>query len=144
MIRRTLMRQAYNKGKWEKARNYAFKIINQPKEQQLARSVIIRSYWNQANTAEVIRLNFLWSDEFPELAFKAKCAFENRLSLHSKSHHPRILKTHNDQPRPKNDKKEWNNEDIADNFWQEGLRIWMIHTHYGLCNNLILSLKYPN
>ena len=123
------MRQAYNKGKWEKARNYAFKIINQPKEQQLARSVIIRSYWNQANTAEVIRLNSLWSDEFPKLAFKAKCASEKRHSLHSKSNHPKVLKIHNDQPRPQNDKKEWNDEDIADNFWQEGLRLWMIHPH---------------
>ena len=142
------MRQAYNKGKWEKARNYAFKIINQPKEQQLARSVIIRSYWNQANTAEVIRLNSLWSDEFPELSFRAKHASEKDFSLHSKIHHPRILKIHNDQPRPQNDQKEWNDEDIASNFWQEKFRLWMVHPHgwtfWDMPEDFILSSTHPN
>ena len=47
MIRRTLMRRAYNKGNWEKAKFHAYKIINIPKEQQLARDVLIRSCWNQ-------------------------------------------------------------------------------------------------
>ena len=123
------MRQAYNKGEWEKARKYAFKIINQPKEQELARSVIIRSYWNQENTTEVIRLNSLWGNVFEELSLKAKYVSQKDVSSDSKIHHPRILKIHNDQPRPLNNEKEWNSDDIASNFWQEGFRLWMVHPH---------------
>jgi len=64
MIRRTLMRRAYNNGDFEKAILHAFKIIDSPKEQKLARSVIIRSYWNQKIFSEVIRLNDQWGITF--------------------------------------------------------------------------------
>jgi len=46
MIRRTLMRRAYNSGRWQHARHYAYQLISNPKEQPLARSVMIRSYRN--------------------------------------------------------------------------------------------------
>ncbi|MEZ8032630.1 MAG: hypothetical protein QMC44_03135, partial [Candidatus Poseidoniaceae archaeon] len=68
MIRRTLMRRAYNNGYWINARFHASKIIDSPKEQQLARSVMIRSYWNEENFHEVIRLNSLWENAFPKLS----------------------------------------------------------------------------
>ncbi len=118
------MRRAYNNGSWEKARKYAFQIIDHPKERQLARSVIIRSYWNQENNGEVIRLNSLWDNEFEELSLKAKYASQKDNYPNAEIHHPRILKLHNDQPRPKNERKEWDAADIADNFWQEGPRLW--------------------
>ncbi|MFQ3317542.1 MAG: hypothetical protein ACI8T6_000976, partial [Candidatus Poseidoniaceae archaeon] len=47
------MRRAYNNGYWINARFHASKIIDSPKEQQLARSVMIRSYWNEENFHEV-------------------------------------------------------------------------------------------
>ena len=129
MIRRLLMRRAYNSGSWEKARKYAFQIIDQPKERELARSVIIRSYWNQEDTAEVIRLNSLWNNEFEELSLKAEYASQKDNFPNAEIHHPRILKIHSTQPIPKNIRKEWNDDDITGNFWQEGSRVWMVHPH---------------
>ena len=41
------MRRAYNRGDWENARKYAMKIIDDPREEKLAKSVVLRSYWNQ-------------------------------------------------------------------------------------------------
>ena len=67
MIRRTLMRRAYNSGRWERARHYAYQLIANPKEQQLARSVIIRSYWNEGDYEKVVQLNEEWDREFDEL-----------------------------------------------------------------------------
>ena len=67
MIRRTLMRRAYNLGKWERARFYAFKIISKPKERYLARSVIIRSYWNEGDYSKVLELNKKWEYQFNDL-----------------------------------------------------------------------------
>ena len=129
MIRRILMRRAYNGGSWEKARKYAFQILDQPKESQLARSVIIRSHWNQKNTSEVIRLNSLWNNEFEELSLKAEYVLQKDNFPNSEIHHWRTLRLHNNQPRPQNERKEWNSEDIADNFWQEEHRVWMVHPH---------------
>ena len=67
MIRRTLMRRAYNSGNWEKARIHASKIIKIPKEQKLAKSIIIRSFCNEDNYLEAIRHNTLWAGELEEL-----------------------------------------------------------------------------
>ena len=148
MIRRWLMRRAYNSGSWAKARKHALQIIEQPKERQLARSVIIRSYWNQENTAEVIRLNLLWGNEFEELSLKAKYFSQKKTCSNSKIHHPRILKLHNNQPCPLKKGKEWSDEDIVDNFWQEGSRLWMIHpygwTFWDMPEDFSLSSTHPN
>ena len=148
MIRRFLMRRAYNKGEWEKARFHAFKIVDRPKEQELARSVIIRSYWNQEDTAEVIRLNLLWGNSFEELSMKAKYVSQKAISPNSKVHHPRILKLQNGQPRPQNERKEWNDNDIESNFWQEGSRVWMVHPHgwtfWDMPESFSLSSTHPN
>lgn len=142
------MRRAYNSGSWDKARHHAFKIIERSKEQELARSVIIRSYWNQENTEEVIRLNSLWDNGFEELSLKAKYASQKALSPHSKVHHPRILKLHHGQPRPHNQSKEWNEKDIERNFWQEESRVWMIHPHgwtfWDMPENFSLSSTHSN
>ena len=41
------MRRAYNRGDWENARKYAMRIIDDSREEKLAKSVKLRSYWNQ-------------------------------------------------------------------------------------------------
>tara|TARA_B110000444_G_scaffold230832_1_gene238357 strand:+ start:609 stop:1979 length:1371 start_codon:yes stop_codon:yes gene_type:complete len=142
------MRRAYNDGSWEKARRYAFQILDQPKETQLARSVIIRSFWNQENTTEVIRLNSLWDNEFDELSLKAEYVLQKGESPNSEIHHPRILKLHKNQIRPQNEQKQWNDEDIVDNFWQEGSRVWMLHPHgwtfWDMPGNFSLSTTHPD
>jgi hypothetical protein len=48
------MRRAYNKGDWKIAKHHASKIINTPKEQELARSVLIRACWNQKEYSEKV------------------------------------------------------------------------------------------
>ena len=47
MLRRVLMRRAYNAGRYEEARRHARLLLSKPKEQALARSVIVRSLWNE-------------------------------------------------------------------------------------------------
>jgi hypothetical protein len=65
------MRRSYNKGQWSQARTYANKIIHLPKEQELARSVVIRSYFNQELYSEVILHKEKWDCQFGELSDKA-------------------------------------------------------------------------
>ena len=69
MIRRTLMRRAYNAGHWSKARTIAMKLVHIPKEQILAQSIIIRSLYNE-EIDEVIQLNLQWEDRFAYLVEK--------------------------------------------------------------------------
>jgi hypothetical protein len=148
MIRRFLMRRAYNKGEWEKARFHAFKIVDRPKEQEFARSVIIRSYWNQDKPEEVIHFNSLWGNTFQELSEKAKYVFQKTTSPDSKVHHPRVLNLHKTQPKPKNSQKKWNEDDILNNFWQEGSRLWMAHPHgntfWDMPKEFSLDSTHPN
>ena len=47
-IRLPRIRRIYNKGKWEAGRKYASKEINCPFNNQLSRSIILRSYWNES------------------------------------------------------------------------------------------------
>ena len=148
MIRRFLMRRAYNSGNWEKARNYALKIINRSKEQELARSVVIRSYWNQENYSQVIKLNLLWGNKFQELSERANYSLQKSISPDSKSYHPKVIKIQKNQPKPKTDSKKWNDEELVDNFWQEGTRLWMIHpngwTFWDMPEEFQLSETHPD
>ena len=56
------MRRAYNSGDWESARKYALKIIENPKEEKLAKSVILRSYWNQKDLLKLEIYREKWGD----------------------------------------------------------------------------------
>ena len=56
------MRRAYNSGDWENARKYALKIIKNPKEEKLAKSVILRSYWNQKDLLKLEIYLEKWDD----------------------------------------------------------------------------------
>ena len=148
MIRRFLMRRSYNKGQWSKARAYAERIIHLPKEQELARSVVIRSYWNESQYQKVIQLNSTWGHTFQELADKASYALAIQKPGQSKVHHPRILALQGGQPKPKARDIVWNPDDMTKNFFQEGLRLWMRHpngwTHWDMPEKFSLSSTHPS
>ena len=147
MIRRTLMRRAYNKGNWDVAKNYAFQLKDIPKERELARSVLIRSHLNLGNYAEVIRLNSIWENSFDTLSQKAEYSLD--VQNNSKAVlHPKIIELHNAQPSPEISEIEWNEEDLAENFLQEQSRLWMIHpngwTYWDMPDNYVLSETHPD
>jgi len=148
MIRRTLMRRAYNKGDWQIAKHHASKIINIPKEQELARSVLIRACWNQEDYSEVIHLNSLWDNVFQELSDKAEYSLQIQTSTDGKIHRPRITALHRSQPSPEKSDVEWNGEDMVQNFIQEGSRLWMIHpqgwTHWDMPTDFSLLDTHPD
>ena len=56
------MRRAYNRGDWENARKYAMRIIDDPREEKLAKSVVLRSYWNQKDMLKLQVFLDKWSD----------------------------------------------------------------------------------
>ncbi len=130
------MRRSYNRGEWFQARHHARKLTNLPKEQNLARSVIIRSFWNQNQYAEVMLLNESWGNAFPELSQKAAYALAQHDPTAAKIHHPRIIALHSSQPEPVEHRLTWNQEDMTKNFVQEGRRLWMVHpngwTHWDM------------
>ena len=101
MMRRFLMRRSYNKGQWSKARAYANKIIHLPKEQDLARSVVIRSYFNEGLFAEVIHFNQKWGFEFEHLSEKAAYKLSLLNPESQKVLDPRIKNLHASQPTPR-------------------------------------------
>lgn len=147
MIRRILMRRAYNKGQWSKSRAYANKIIHSPKEQALARSVVIRSYWNEGEYEKVLELNSLWGNSFQNLADKSSYELTKNDPKISGVHHPGILSLHADQPEPKDHDLVWDSNDMVKNFFQEGERLWMVHpngwTHWDMPKDFSLSSTHP-
>jgi hypothetical protein len=129
MMRRFLMRRSYNKGQWSQARTHANKIIHLPKEQDLARSVVIRSYFNEGLFAEVIHCNQKWGFEFEHLSEKAAYKLSLLNPTSQKIFDPRIKKLHASQPAPTHRDAEWDPVDLCDNFIQEKNRLWMRHPH---------------
>ena len=105
------MRNAYNSGKWEKSRSFANKLLSKPDDSKLAKSVIIRSYWNEGNIRKVGELLAIWQDS--ELDF-IRDKYENAIGTSNESA---------ELPKP-NTNKEWNSENLASNFVQEGDVLW--------------------
>ena len=105
-ITRIRMRRAYNSGKWEQSRSYANKLLSKPNDSKLAKSVIIRSYWNEGNIGKVGELLAIWQDS--ELDF-IRDKYENTIGISNES---------GDLPKPNAD-KEWNCDNLASNFVQE-------------------------
>mgnify|MGYP001178442664 CR=1 FL=1 len=129
MIRRILMRRAYNSGRWERARYFARKIVNKPKEGKLARSVIIRSYWNQGDYSKVVELNQKWNGEFNHLLEK-QSSIKNEFGPDgNRILPPKVLAWHNQQPSPKIIDFKFDEIEMCNNFLQEGGRVWMRHPH---------------
>ena len=129
MLRRTIMRRAYNNGEWDKARQLAFRLESHPKEQQLARSIILRSYWNQNDIEKFVEFNQMWGNMFPELEQKAQFFLSKQTQERPSVYHPRISKLHESQPSPDSIVLHWNPNALEKNFIQEGTRVWMIHPH---------------
>ena len=123
MIRRTLMRRAYNAGDWTKARSIARKLVHIPKEQNLAQSIIIRSLYNEGKFDEVIELNLQWEDRFAYLVEKI-----NNPKSKSPVDFSRIKRIQSEQPEPKV-KIPFDEKSVVNNFYQEGSRVWMRHPH---------------
>ena len=106
------MRRAYNSGKWDDSRTHANKLLCKPSESNLAKSVIIRSYWNEGNLERVGELLAIWQDD--ELGF-IRDKYEIATNIPSESE---------GLPRP-NTYKKWNSEDLCSNFVQEGNLLWL-------------------
>jgi hypothetical protein len=147
MIRRTLMRRAYNKRQWLKSRAYAYRLIHLPEEQALARSIIIRSYWNEGFYEKVVELNSLWDNQFQELSERSTYELAKKSPHNLNVHHPRILSLHSDQPKPNQQNFIWDSNDMTRNFIQEGNRLWMLHpngwTHWDMPEEFSLSSTHP-
>lgn len=122
MFRRTLMRWRYNRGHWQHARKHAGKLLENPKEVVLARSVIIRSYWNEGRYQEVLQICNQWPDDALTLYYKERA--EDKLIVVSpmKITH-RVQRIRDDQPVPKTDIN-WNESEMVENFSQEGEIVW--------------------
>ena len=135
MIRRTLMRRAYNAGDWAKARSIAMKLVHIPKEQTLARSIIIRSLYNEGKFDEVIQLNLQWEDRFAYLVEKI-----NSPKSKSPADFSRIKRIQSEQPEPMV-KIPFDENSVVDNFHQEGSRLWMRHPHAVSYTHLTLPTK---
>ena len=102
IVSRTLMRRSYNRGDWENARKYAMKIIDDPREEKLAKSVVLRSYWNQKDMLKLQVFLDKWSDvDFEDLRKKMK--------------KPKLMEI-----ASPNLEKIWNPEKLESNFSQEG------------------------
>ena len=123
MIRRTLMRRAYNGGRWAKARAIANKLLHIPKEQELARSVIIRSLYNEGKFDELIELNALWGNRFDYLLENM-----NNSQSNSSADFSRRQRIQLEQPQPKTE-IEFDGKSTINNFSQENNRVWMRHPH---------------
>ncbi|MDB2335586.1 hypothetical protein N9V31_02550 [Candidatus Poseidonia alphae] len=125
------MSRAYNSGRYAKARHHAIKILNVPKEQALARSVIVRSYWNEQDFETIVMLIREWNDSNLEnylqksidqlflLRDKGEKVNLSLKGLHSKRHAP----LQEQQPIP-NTEIQWDSNKIMNNFFQEDARVW--------------------
>ena len=101
------MRRAYNSGDWENARKYAMKIIENPDEEKLAKSVVVRSYWNQN---KMVQLQ-IYLDKWPDIDFE-----DIRRKVRN-SHKQAV-------PYP-DFKKDWDSVDLPGNYIQEGEVLWL-------------------
>ena len=126
MLRRTLMRRAYNGGRWEVARGYARMLLDRPRERMLARSVMVRSFWNENKFAEILACSEGWDDQISlEYRSLARDRLEGAttsktLTSFKKGKNERLREQ---QPTPAQP-FEWNGQHPHLNFTQEGSRVW--------------------
>ena len=137
MIRRLLMRRAYNSRDWNRARGIAERLLHIPKEQQLARSIIIRSHFNEGSFDRVIELNSTWDNKFQHLVDRIK-----HPKLRTQTENQRIKNIYSSLPKPANEKA-FDAITMINNFHQEGARVWMRHpegyTYWDMPENYLLG-----
>ena len=101
------MRRAYNRGDWKNARKYAMKIVDDPSEEKLAKSVVLRSYWNQKDMLKLQMFLDKWGDfDFEDIRKKMEKSLDFEI------------------PSPKLEMV-WNPEKLDSNFTQEGNILWL-------------------
>ena len=124
------MRRAYNRGDWENARKYAMRIIDDPREAKLAKSVVLRSYWNQKDILKLQVFLDKWSDiDFEDIRKKMQRAQSLEI------------------PSP-NAKMIWNPEKLESNFIQDGNVLWLktpqSWVHWVMPDGFDLSQTHPS
>lgn len=120
------MRRAYNAGRYEQARHHARLLLERSKEAELARSVIVRSYWNEQAFEALIQVAHGWDDEI-SLSYLHLAKERLNSFAHGNSSNPfaqnRLKHLLENQPRPEKS-CEWRSDDMTANFLQEGHRVW--------------------
>ena len=124
------MRRAYNSGDWENARKYAMKIIENPDEEKLAKSVVVRSYWNQN---KMVQLQ-IYLDKWPDIDFED-------IRRKVRNSHKQVV------PYP-DFKKDWDSVDLSGNFIQEGEVLWLktpnSWVHWIMPEGFVLGNTHPS
>jgi len=150
MLRRLLMRRAYNAGRYEQARHHARLLLGNSEEAELARSVIVRSYWNEQAYQDLIQAAFRWDDEISLAYFRLAKERLNSFAYGNSSSpvaQDRLKHLLENQPRPEKS-FEWSPNDISANFHQEGLRVWFRHPHgyvfWDMPTGFDLSATHPS
>lgn len=120
------MRRAYNAGRWDTARSHAMMLLLRPSEQNLARSVIVRSYWNEGRYQELVDCTKDWPDQLPQ-SYRTQAA--ERLKITGGTKRLTVMKE--EQLQHMRDKQpeptvsiNWSVEEMDANFSQEGSRVW--------------------
>lgn len=149
MLRRVMMRRAYNAGRWSAARHHARQLLNRPKELELARSVIVRSYWNEGLFEHLLASSEDWTDV---ISVNYRTMATDRLTELSQPNHlseskmNRIERLRTAQPNPSHP-FEWNATDQTRNFIQEENRVWFRYpegyVYWDLPQDFVLEKTHP-
>lgn len=120
------MRRAYNAGQWDTSRHHADKLLQKLSERRLARSVIVRSYWNEGRFQDVIDCTTNWPDELSK-SYREQAI--DRLNVQGGAKKLTMMKEEklqrlrSEQPQP-TVPIHWSTEQMDANFSQEGNRVW--------------------
>ena len=111
------MRRAYNAGRYEEARRHARLLLSNPKERALARSVLVRSYWNEQAFETLVETAEHWDDELSQsyvaLAQEQMSATPGKALTPMKE--SRLERLRDAQPQPKHS-MEWNPDNMPPIF----------------------------
>lgn len=120
------MRRAYNAGRWDVARTHASHLLLRPSEQTLARSVIVRSYWNEGRFQELLDCTRDWHDELSQ-SYREHATDRLNITGGAKKltmmKEEKLQRLRDEQPKPKVPIK-WSAEHMDANYSQEGSRVW--------------------
>jgi hypothetical protein len=120
------MRRAYNAGRWDAARTHAAKLLSRPSEENLARSIIVRSYWNEGRFQELVDCTKGWHDELSH-SYREQAIDRLKVTGGAKKltmmKEEKLQRLRNEQPKPKVPIN-WSAEQMDANYSQEGSRVW--------------------
>ena len=150
LIRRVLMRRAYNAGHYAQARHHADRLLSDETQRDLARSIVLRSFWNQQAYRSLVETGQHWTDE-ASVRLVAMAAERLSGSVHGPMadlrRQERWAERLTEQPQP-NAVMEWNPECMRDNFLQEDSRVWFRfqegHVFWDMPEGYDLSAAHPS